>query len=92
MFVGAFVAEKLDSVHTYWFVQMVVLFRVQVVIEVLELSAGSSMDKTSLLGVPVTNNCRDLCCTPSKIFRIIEKKRESRVRIIALRELHTYTL
>ena len=31
VFVGAFVAEKLDSVHTYWFVQMVVLFRVQVV-------------------------------------------------------------
>ena len=37
VFVGAFVAEKVDSVHTYWFVQMVVLFRVQVVLEVLEV-------------------------------------------------------
>ena len=27
--------KKVDSVHTYWFVQMVVLFRVQVVLEVL---------------------------------------------------------
>ena len=37
VFVGAFVAEKVDSAHTYWFVQMVVLFRVQVVLEVLEV-------------------------------------------------------
>ena len=39
-------------------------------------SAGSSMDKTSLLGVLVRNNCRDLWCTTSKTFRIIENKRE----------------
>ena len=25
VFVGAFVAEKVDSAHTYWFVQMAVL-------------------------------------------------------------------
>ena len=37
VFVGAFVAEKVDSVHTHWFVQMVVLSRVQVGLEVLEV-------------------------------------------------------
>ena len=35
--------------------------------------SADSMDKTSLYGVPVKNNCRDLWCTTSKIFRIIDK-------------------
>ena len=38
VFFGAFVAEKVDSVHTYCFVQMVVLLKVQVVLEVLEVN------------------------------------------------------
>ena len=37
VFVGAFVAEKVDSVHMYWFVQMLVLFRVHMALEVLEV-------------------------------------------------------
>ena len=37
VFVGALVAKKKWTLYTYWFVQMVVLFRVQVVLEVLEV-------------------------------------------------------
>ena len=35
VFVGALVAKKKWTLYTYWFVQMVVLFRVQVELEVL---------------------------------------------------------
>ena len=82
MFVGAFVAEKVDSVHTHALVCPNVSAIQSASGARSVRSAGSSMDKTGLLGVPVRNNCRDLWCTTSKIFRIIENKRESRLRII----------
>ena len=71
VFVGAFVAEKVDSIHVLVFPNGSALQSASGTRSVS--SADSSMDKTSLLGVPVRNNCRDLWCTTSKIFRIIDK-------------------
>ena len=57
VFVGAFVAEKVDSVHVLVFPNGITPKSASGARSVR--SAGSSMDKTSLLGVPVRNNFRE---------------------------------
>ena len=71
LFVGTFVAEKVDSAHVLVCPNGSALQSASGTRSVS--SADSSMDKTSLLGVLGRNNCRDLWCTTSKIFRIIDK-------------------